>query len=181
MPKRFIAIAQIILFFSVFITCGCFAMDSGNRFKSDTLTYHNAAHTIDSLALLLKGEWVISRLIYLNDPDMSKEVAKQWIGKKVVIYSHITFDLKKVLFYEGLFSKQQKDHPFKIDDVILYHLRDFYSDFKTDPKSLGIKGDVVQAIETSQDYIHFGLIIILDQNTILTLYDGVWFVCKRQK
>jgi hypothetical protein len=152
-----------------------------NILLSDTLTQDNAKHSIDSLEEVLKGRWEIVSYVFSDEPAMSEEVAKEWIGKEAIIDTQIQFNCKGITYYGQLFAELEKIRSFNIKKIILFDSDELYILARTDAKDLGIKEKVIQEIVTDEASVPLGSIILINRSKMTFMFDGTWFLMKRQK
>jgi len=115
------------------------------------------------------GEWKVQRPIaYCPIFGMDEETIKNFIGKKAIY----KFDMAQ-------FDDEICNNPQYKEEVILD--KDFFNGFHVYIKKLGITTDSIKVIEV-KDWTNPGsYLIIKDKNSLITVWDGVFFELVRIK
>jgi hypothetical protein len=118
------------------------------------------------------GQWQVKRVVaYARTHGMSQQTIKSYIGKKVV------YTAERAMFDRKVCQKPEYRHNTYTED-------DFYVEFFAHLKDMGIRKDSVEVVQVytpqGDAWINPGnAFVIKDANTVILMYNGVFFELER--
>ncbi|EKE83446.1 hypothetical protein [Idiomarina xiamenensis] len=149
--KNLVRITALATVFSTLLLSACSDNESDASAASDNV---------------IVGEWQIVDFTQPGISAMSAETAKQWIGEKLVYSSDIAQ-------FRDQRCRSPKYHQGEID------ARTFLQDFRVDPSVFRLSTPVKEVIVQCDDFAAGSHLLVVDEDTLITPWDGVFFFLKR--